>query len=111
MLDSQHREVCIDQFMSTLTNHVCCVCILQVKKRDLMRYTGDGELPFCMITMKPISDETTPSNLECTVFLEGTDLPNVLQLTRQVEYSNSQLHGCKLQYCCILRCINLCIHQ
>ena len=26
MLDSEHKEVCIDQFMSTLTSHVGCVC-------------------------------------------------------------------------------------
>ena len=25
MLDSDHKEVCINQFMFTLTNHVCCV--------------------------------------------------------------------------------------
>ena len=62
MLDSEHREVCIDQFMSTLTNHVCCVYI-QVNKLDVMKYTGDGVPPFCMITMRPFSDETTPPDL------------------------------------------------
>ena len=67
------------------------VCI-QVNKRDVMKYTGDGEPPFCMITIKPISDETIPSNLEkCTVYLVGVNVPNKLQLTRKVEYSNSQL--------------------
>ena len=67
------------------------VCI-QVNKRDVMKYTGDGEPPFCMITMRPISDETDPpSDLKCTVFLAGADAPNEFQLTRKVEYSGSQL--------------------
>ena len=66
------------------------MCV-QVNKDDVTNYTGDGEPPFCMITIKPISDETPPSNLEtCTVFLVGADVPNSLQLTRKVEYSNSQ---------------------
>ena len=89
MLDSEHREVCIGQFMSTLTNHVGCVC-MQVNKYDVMKYTGDGVPPFCMITIKPISDETTPPDLKCTVFLAGTDALNRLQLTRKA--ANSQLH-------------------
>ena len=67
------------------------VCI-QVNKRDVMNYTGDGKPPFCMITIEPISDETTPSNLKnCSVFLVGVDVPNKLELTREVEYSSSQL--------------------
>ena len=68
------------------------VMCVQVKKRDVMKYTGDGDPPFCMISIKPISDETPPSNLEkCSVFLVGVDVPNELQLTRKVEYANSQL--------------------
>ena len=91
MLESKHK-VCIDQFMSTLTNHVGCVRVcIQVNKYDVMKYTGVGEPPFCMITINPISDEATPSNLECTVNLVGADVPNSLQLTRDVEYSNIQL--------------------
>ena len=90
MLDSKHKEVCINQFMSTLTNHVYCVYI-QVKKRDVMNYTGDGEPPFCMIM---ISAEIVPSHLKFDVFLAGVDKPNRFQLTRETEYSNSQL--CKL---------------
>ena len=66
------------------------VCI-QVNKRDVMKYTGDGEPPFCIVTIKPISDETPPPDLECTVFLTGVDLPNSLQLTRKVEHSGNQL--------------------
>ena len=85
MLDSKHKEVCITQFMSTLTKHVGCVNV-QVNKRDVMKYTGDGEPPFCMITIEPISDETTSSHLECAVFLVGVEIPNRLQLTRTVEY-------------------------
>ena len=84
MLDSEHKEVCIDQFMFTLTNHVCFV-FLQVKKRDVMRYTGDGEPPFCMITIKHISDDTTPSDLKFDVCLGGVDKPTRLQLTRKVD--------------------------
>ena len=86
MLDSKHKEVCIDQFMSTLTNHVGCVCV-QVNKCDVIKYTGDGEPPFCMITIEPISNVTTPLDLKCTVVLGGVDVPNRLQLTRTVEYS------------------------
>ena len=66
------------------------VCI-QVYKRDVMKYTGDGEPPFCMITIESISDETPPPDLKCTVVLMGVDVPNRLQLTRTVEYSSSQL--------------------
>ena len=90
MLDSKHKEVCIDQFMSTLTNHVCCVCI-QVNKLDVMKYTGDGVPPFCMITIKPISDEIPPPNLACTIYLSGVAKPNRLQLTRKVETSHGRL--------------------
>ena len=64
---------------------------IQVKKRDVMNYTGDGEPPFCIITMKLATDETPPSDLKCTVFLAGIDAPNDLQLTRKVEYSGNQL--------------------
>ena len=61
-------------------------------KRDVMRYTGDdNKPPSCMITIKPITDETTPPNLECTVFLAGVDKPNELQLFRETDYSGSQL--------------------
>ena len=65
--------------------------LFQVKKRDVMGYTGDGDPPFCMITIKPISDETTPSDLKCNIFLQGIDAPNSLQLTRKVEHSGNQL--------------------
>ena len=64
------------------------MCI-QVNKRDVRNYTGDGEPPFCMITIKLISDETPPPDLECTVILMGVDVPNRLQLIRKVEYSSS----------------------
>ena len=66
------------------------VCV-QVKKRDVMRYTGDGIPPFCMITIEPVSDDIPPPDLKCTVFLAGVDVPNSLQLTRDAEYLNSQL--------------------
>lgn len=67
------------------------VVYIQVNKHDVMKYTGVGVPPFCMITIKPISDEITPPDLEeCSVFLIGVDVPNGLQLTRKVEYSNSQ---------------------
>ena len=68
------------------------VCI-QVNKRDIMKYTGDGDPPFCMITIKPISDEVAPPNLACTIFLSGADKPNRLQLTREVEISHGRLCG------------------
>ena len=82
ILDSEHKEVCIDQFM--FTNHVYCVYI-QVNKRDVMNYTGNGDPPFCMITIEPNSDKTTPSNLKFHVRLGGVDVPNILQLTRKVD--------------------------
>ena len=71
---------------------VVCVCI-QVNKYDVMKYTGVGEPPFCMITIKPISDETTPPNLECTctVVLGRVDIPNRLELARKVDYSGMQI--------------------
>ena len=72
------------------------VCI-QVNKRDVMKYTGDGKPPFCMITIKSIYDETPPSNLEkCTVNLVGVNVPNELQLTRKMEYSNIHDQLCEL---------------
>ena len=58
-----------------------------------MWYTGDSEPPFCMITIKPLSDETIPPDLKCTVFLVGVEVPNELQLTRKVEYS-CELNNC-----------------
>ena len=77
-------------FMSTLTNHAGCV-FFQVNKYDVMKYTDKGVPPFCMITIKPISDETTPSDLKFTVSLAGVNTPNILQLTRETDYSGSQL--------------------
>ena len=70
------------------------VVYMQVDKYDVMKYTGDGEPPFCMITIKKsISDETTPSSLKCTVVLGRVDtLKNdILQLTRKVDYSSMQV--------------------
>ena len=84
------------------------VCI-QVKKHEVMKYTGDGEPPFCMITIKPISDEITPSDLKCTVFLGGINVPNSLQLTRGVEYSSSQL--CESVMHILFLCFKFCIHE
>ena len=108
MLDSEHKEVCIDQFMSTLTTAIMLVVCIQVKKRDVMRYTG-GVPPFCLITIKPISDETPSSDLEkCTVNLVGVDVPNSLQLTRKVEYSNSQL--CESVMYILFLSSKFCIH-
>lgn len=65
------------------------VCV-QVNKHDIMKYTGDGMPPFCMITIKPISDEAAPPNLACTIFLSGVAKPNRLQLSREVENSYRQ---------------------
>ena len=64
-----------------------------MNKYDVMKYTGVGEPPFCMITFKPISNETPPPDLECTVFLVGVDILNRLQLTRKAEYSGIKLCG------------------
>ena len=90
------------------------VTCIQVKKHDVMKYTGDGEPPSCMITIKPINDEITLSDLECTVILAGVTAPNKLQLTRNVEYSASQLcellclsaHALKA-YVCVCVCVYL----
>ena len=67
------------------------VCV-QVNICDVMNYTGVGEPPFCMITIKHLSDETITSDLKCTVYLMGVNAPNRLQLSRKAD---SQL--CKLK--------------
>ena len=58
------------------------MCI-QVKKDDVVKYTGVGEPPFCTIDIKAVSNELTPANLKFTVNLGG--FATRIELAREAE--------------------------
>ena len=64
------------------------VCI-QVKRYDVVKYTGVGEPPFCTIEIKAISNETTPANLKFTVNLGG--FATRIELSREAVNPYGQL--------------------
>ena len=61
------------------------------------RYTGEGEPPCIVMTLRADSDETTPSDLSLPVTLTGGKLSQPLKLERTAdipigEYYNSHGH-------------------
>ena len=64
------------------------MCI-QVKKDDVVNYTGVGEPPFCMIDIEAVSNDITPANLKFTVNLGG--LVKTMELSRDADNPCGQL--------------------
>lgn len=57
-----------------------------MSRRDIIGYTGVGTPPFFKMTLRAVSSETTPPDLQFTVTLDGFQTPNnKLQLTRDTE--------------------------
>ena len=57
---------------------------MQVSAGDVIKYTGEGDPPFCEMTLRAV--KTPLSDLEFKVFLNGVKSPNnVLKLARKAE--------------------------
>ena len=48
-------------------------------------YTGEGEPPCIVMTLRAVSKETTPPDLQLTVTLTGVRGPNTITLERKAE--------------------------
>ena len=48
------------------------------------RYNGDGEPPYCELTLTAISDDSTTPDLSLSVHLIGVRQPKMMTLTRVV---------------------------
>ena len=48
-------------------------------------YTGEGEPPCIVMTLRAVSDETTPPDLSLPVTLTGVREPNIITLERWLE--------------------------
>ena len=59
---------------------------IQLKRKDIVGYTGEGEPPCIVMTLKAVSSGITPPNLEFTVTLKGIGKSNnQLELKRTAE--------------------------
>ena len=54
-----------------------------MKKTAVERYTGEGEPPCIVMTLRAVSDETTPPDLSLPVALTGVKLSQPLKLERK----------------------------
>lgn len=69
--------------------HTCTRIIIQVTRRAIVGYTGDGKPPCIVMTLEAFSSGFTPPNLNFTVILTGVEKPNnQFQLTRTAENPN-----------------------
>lgn len=58
---------------------------MQVNAGDVMKYTGEGDPPFCGMTLKAVN--TPLSDLEFNITLNGVKRPNnVFKLARKAEF-------------------------
>ena len=56
-----------------------------MKKTAVERYTGEGEPPCIVMTLRADSDETTPPDLSLPVTLTGGKLSQPLKLERKAD--------------------------
>ena len=55
---------------------------LQVKKNDIVKYnTGKGKPPCMVMTLRAVSDEATPPDLQSTITLSGVEDDDVIKLS------------------------------
>ena len=63
---------------------------MQVSVGNVIKYTGEGDPPFCEMTLKAV--KTPLSDLEFDVFLNGVkSRNNVFKLARKAEYFQATL--------------------
>ena len=52
---------------------------------DVERYNGVGNPPVCIMTLRPVFDETATPDLTLPVILDGVKQPLTITLNRRVE--------------------------
>ena len=63
---------------------------MQVSASDIMKYTGEGDPPFCEMTLRAVN--TPLSDLELDVILDGVKKPNnMFKLAKEAELLSAQL--------------------
>ena len=64
------------------------VVYMQVDASDVIKYTGEGDPPFCEMTLRAVN--TPLSDLEFDVILNGVKRPNhKIKLARKAEFLQS----------------------
>ena len=60
---------------------------MQVNAGDVMKYTGEGNPPFCEMTLRAVSAFTEPSDLEFDVIINGVKKPNkIMKLAKKADF-------------------------
>ena len=83
-LHKEHYRVC-KHIAFHLANNIGCIIIMQVNAFDVIKYTGEGDPPFCEMTLRAVN--TPLSHLEFDVILNGVKKPNkMLKLAKKAEF-------------------------
>ena len=71
---------------------------IQVSKESITSYTGEGEPPCIVMTLRAVSDETTPPDLSLPVTLTKVKEPDTILIKRLAEGNVISLVNCNLKF-------------
>ena len=76
--------------------HISCACFTNFQESKVEGYTGEGEPPCIVMSLRAVSDETTPPDLTLPVTLTGVREPNntiVIERTAEGDVFEQSISG------------------